>query len=423
MIGTTFRLGFDGTAVDRGLRGVGSLMGRFTRQVAIGGARQIGARATDLLGRLAFALPDAIRGLADWGSGLSDISAQTRVASKDLMLLNEQLRLAGASPADIGRTLSTFGRALHQAATVEGSAAGESLRALGFSLQEFQGMGLEESFMKIGRRVAELGPGFEGIEDVMGNLFGGMRGAKFLSFFNDLDANVEKAKENLRSWGNVSEETFAELDAMSDALGRWEMAKNRVVLGLLKGVGGGSLGGFTGWLESLFSGVSNTGPALEKLGANIKEVIEWALASISENGIMGFLGDALKSMGQLIAEGFFAALSSAGEMLNGVITQIIGPGGLGEMIANGFIEGILGSKEALKAMLTEIIGFGGGGGEGGGRVQNPIVTATKIAWSLWNSKGKTSMNDAGVDQLERINSQQLDVLRQIERNRGTATFA
>ena len=79
MIGSTVKLGFDATAVQRGLGGLGGLFGRIGRQIGIGGLRQAGAQVTDLMGRIAMAAPMAMKEMMDWAGNMTDMSAQTGI--------------------------------------------------------------------------------------------------------------------------------------------------------------------------------------------------------------------------------------------------------------------------------------------------------------------------------------------------------
>ena len=56
-INTTVKVGFDGTAVKSGLKNIGGMFGKFSKEVGIGATRKVGELGTDLLGKtLSFSL-------------------------------------------------------------------------------------------------------------------------------------------------------------------------------------------------------------------------------------------------------------------------------------------------------------------------------------------------------------------------------
>jgi hypothetical protein len=313
MLGTTFKLGFDGSAVNRGLGGIGSMLGRFSRTVAGGAATKVGFGITDVIGRIVMAVPNAVRELSTWGSELSDLEVQTGISTRSLIELGEALRNAGAMPNDIGRTLSTFANAIYEVSQGRNQGAQEALRRLGITAQDLANIPLDEAFERVGKAIAETGDDAKGLESIMGALFGGMRGAKLLRFFKDYDANMEKMRRNTAAWGDVSGDVFGDLDDVTDALGRWEMVRRRIALGILTGIGGGSTEGFAETINKIFDGLSRIGPALEKAGASLRSFIGTAIEVIANDGFLDAMGSLFVNMGKKIAVGFAHAL---GDVIN-----------------------------------------------------------------------------------------------------------
>jgi hypothetical protein len=311
MLGTTFKLGFDGSAVNRGLGGIGSMLGRFSRTVAGGAATKVGFGITDVIGRIVTAVPNAVRELTTWGSELSDLEVQTGISTRSLIELGEALRNAGAMPNDIGRTLSTFANAIYEVSQGRNQGAQEALRRLGITAQDLANIPLDEAFERVGKAIAETGDETKGLESIMQSLFGGMRGAKLLRFFKDYDANMEKMRRNTAAWGDVSGDVFGDLDDVTDALGRWEMVRRRIALGILTGIGGGSTKGFAETINKIFDSLSRMGPMLERLGVQIKNTFHYLIDG--EGGFLGRLGDEFVELGKKIAVGFAHAL---GDVIN-----------------------------------------------------------------------------------------------------------
>jgi hypothetical protein len=365
MIGTTFRLGFDGSAVNRGIGGIGSLMGRLTRQMGIGAARNIGYGVSDMLGRIVTAIPNAIRELSNWGSEMSDLEVQTGIGTQALMELSEALRMAGATPSDIGRTLSQFANTLYQVSQGQNDGARESLKKLGFTAQELADIPLDEAFHKIGKAIADSEDEIKGLEGVMSSLFGGGRGMKMLRFFKDYEANMEKMRRSTAQWSDVNGDVFGDLDDISDALGRWEMVRRRIALGLLSGLGGGSAGGFSETINNVFDWLSKIGPLLEQAGASLRSFLGTAIEVIANDGLLSAWGGLLTNMGKKIGIGIAQGIAD----------------GIGEMP---------GKFDMLKGFL-----FGGRSSGGSTASTNP----------------------------EAVMRDQLRVLHRIERNVGIAKFA
>jgi phage-related protein len=195
-VGTTFKLGFDGMSVNRGLQGLSKKVGSFSREIGIGAMRQVGARMTDLMGRIVMAIPDAVNDLTDWTGNLNDMAAQTQLSVSELVLLEEKLRLAGAEAADTSMIISRLSKNLHDAST-EGGAAKDALNKLGFFADEFVDVPIDRAFEMIGKRVAELGPEFKGLEGVMTDLFGARMGYKLIRFFRDFEMHSSLAEKNI----------------------------------------------------------------------------------------------------------------------------------------------------------------------------------------------------------------------------------
>jgi hypothetical protein len=224
-IGTTLKVGFDAAAVRKGFAGLGGMFGgamRGFRQIGIGAARDVGARMTDLLGRVLMAVPQGIKETLDWAGNLTDMSAQTGVAVSKLVLMEEALRLAGASASDTSRILSTFADNLGEAMREAGPAQ-EALRKLGFKMTDFKGIGLDEAFEKVGRRAGQMSWGVGELESTMADLFGARMGFKLIRFFRDFDGGMKQSINNVGPFAARLDSTATGYDKMSDALGRFKM--------------------------------------------------------------------------------------------------------------------------------------------------------------------------------------------------------
>jgi len=228
MIGTTFKLGFDGTSVSRGLGNLTRGLGRGFGKIATGAMERVGHRMTDLMGRIVMAVPEAIKDTADWAGSLTDMSTATGMSIEELVLLEEKFRLAGVSAKESGAVVSRFAMNLKEAAT-EGGPAAEALRTLGFDGQFIKGKNLGEAFEIIAKRIAAVGGSLGNLEGIMADLFGAKLGYQQLKLFNDFAAVTKQAENNVGSLAKaMGKGAAADLDRWGDALGRFENFKRSI---------------------------------------------------------------------------------------------------------------------------------------------------------------------------------------------------
>lgn len=307
MIGSTVRLGFDATAVQKGLGGLGGLFGRIGRQIGVGGLQRVGHQITDLMGRMIVALPAAGKEMLDWAGNLNDMSMQTGISIDRLMLMEEALTIAGAKAADTSMIMSRFADNLYKAS--EGSEAQkEALNRLGFSAQDFKGMDLDEAFFSIGKSIAELGPEFEGLEGIMGDLFGMRGGAKFIRFFRDFEGSLAKAKNNISSFGGMSQEAFEGFDKIGEYLERWTMTRRSLLIGFFEGLLGGSgVKSAASALDSMFDKLNGMSDKMREMGKIMRNSFQY----IQQEGLGNVAGEVFKALGKSIGEGIAESIKAA----------------------------------------------------------------------------------------------------------------
>jgi hypothetical protein len=314
-IGTTLKVGFDAAAVRKGFSGLGGMFGgvmRGFRQAGIGAARQVGARMTDMLGRVLMAVPEGIKETLDWAGNLTDMSAQTGVAVEKLVLMEEALRLAGASASDTSRILSTFADNLGEAMREAGPAQ-EALRKLGFKMTDFKGIGLDEAFEKVGRRAGQMSWGVGELESTMADLFGARMGFKLIRFFRDFDGGMKQSINNVGPFAARLDSTATGYDKMSDALGRFKM-RWRETMSIVIDETVNMFG--DDWVDQMFDFLS---PEKIRTGiANFKEGLKVMASGDFWKGLMNDLGRA-------IGDGIKASLGDAFS-LKGLVPSWMGGG-------------------------------------------------------------------------------------------------
>ena len=311
MIGSTVKLGFDATAVQKGLGGLGGLFGRMGRQIGIGGLRQVGAQMTDLMGKIFLAFPQAQKEMMDWAGNMTDMAAQTGISIQSLLVMEEALRMTGASAADTSRIMSTFKDNLYEAS--QGSEAQKAaLNKLGFGASDLKHMNIDEAFYAIGKVVSELGPEFEGLEGIMADLFGARMGYKMIRFFKDFDGSMATAKKNVSGFSDVSDRMFAGFDNISDIMGRWSNTRRNLMMAFSGGMAGDQGVELVGdSIDKLFDMLNNLAPAMRDFGQQMMSGTMKAIEVMSSQGIMTSLSDLFKNLGKSIGEGIAESIKES----------------------------------------------------------------------------------------------------------------
>lgn len=301
-IGTTVKVGFDGTAVKQGLAGMtgmfrrfGGMLGGLGKQVGIGALRQGGVMAADLLTRLVTAVPEGIKETMDWAGNLTDMSAQAGVSVSKLVLMEEALRLAGASAKDTSMMLSRLKDNLYEAEKEAGPAR-EALMKLGLFLPDYKDLKIDDAFELIGRQVSQLPNDFEGLESIMADLFGARMGYKMIRFFRDFEGGMRQAENNVGVFARRLDATAGGYDKMSDALGRFQMRWREtmsIIIDQVTGLFGDD------WVDQLFDFMSP-----EKL----RQTIVYLREQISSLFTGDLLKNSLKEAGRMIGEGIRESL-------------------------------------------------------------------------------------------------------------------
>jgi hypothetical protein len=311
MIGSTVRLGFDATAVQKGLGGLGGLFGRMGRQIGVGGLQRVGHQITDLMGRFFMAFPQAQKEMMDWAGNMTDMAAQTGVSIQSLLVMEEALRMTGASAADTSRIMSVFKDNLYEAS--QGAEAQKNaLNRLGFGASDLKHMDIDDAFYAIGKRVSELGPEFEGLEGIMADLFGARMGYKMIRFFKDFDGSMATAKKNVSGFSDVSDRMFAGFDNISDIMGRWANTRRNLMMAFTGGMAGDQGIELAGeGLDLLFDKLNSLAPAMRNFGQQMMKGTMKAIEVLSNQGIITSLGDLFKNLGKSIGEGIVESMQTA----------------------------------------------------------------------------------------------------------------
>lgn len=324
MIGTTFKLGFDGVSVSKGLGNLTRHLGKFGKEIGIGMARQVGARMTDTLGRILSAVPETLAETTDWAGGMVDMSNATGTSVKSLILLEEQFRLTGVASKDSAAMMSKMAANIQDAAQKGGPTA-DALAKIGLNARELAGLPLDQQFRRIGQALADLNkttqtevmfkdwtsPKFgkqivetttklEDMESITADIFGGKMGYKLLRLFKDYSATVAQAENNVGKLAESMDRGGAmAIDTWGDALGRFENFKRSlgtIAIDELMRVSGGA-----GGADRLFNFLDP-----EKIRPQIQSIVSTLgrnLEVLLSQDLTTSLGDFMKNLGRKFGEG------------------------------------------------------------------------------------------------------------------------
>jgi hypothetical protein len=314
-IGTTLTVGFDANAVREGFSGLGGMFSgamRGFRQAGIGAARQVGARMTDMLGRVLMAVPEGIKETMDFAGDLDDMSQQTGMSVEKLVLLNEALRLSGAEASDTSMMISRFANNLGTAMRETG-AAQDALHKLGFKVSEFKGMALDEAFEKIGIRAGEMSWGMGELESTMADLFGAKMGYKLIRFFKNFDSQSKQAERNVGALSRVMGKKASFYADMGDKIDRFKM-KWTELMAIIIDVTNSLFG--TDWIDKMFDSLN-----ADKVRTFMIDVRDGFKIVMTEDFWRSIMGD----FGRAIGDGIKASLGDAFS-LKGMIPSWMGGG-------------------------------------------------------------------------------------------------
>ena len=351
MIGTTFKLGFDAQEVKHGLAKTKGLMSGFGKEIAIGGARQVGAQMTDWIGKLIGMIPNAAKETMDWAGNLVDLSNQTKVSVNDLMALGEAFKISGMESVDAGKMIGEMQKKIYSAAHEDRSAQ-DAFIGLGLDPSSFEGLDpmkrMELIMSKMNELKDTLQPGQ--LETISSDIFGAKIGLKTLRIFEDLPGALAESKKMLGDVGNMTKEELSNLDSLGDYMGRFEAAKIKLMSSLLEGLFGKDMQTGKALIDSIVDSLMGLGPVLQNIGQLIKPIIDFFNGEVKKLGDMG-LADYFKG----VFEGMNGLFESMGESIGVGFKRSI----FGGSSPAGMVKDQMGIKEGGSSSFLMDMGIGG----------------------------------------------------------------
>lgn len=329
-IDTTVKVGFDGTAVKSGLKNIGGMFGKFSKEVGIGAARKVGELGTDWIGKTLSFFSETPAMFMDYAGDLKDLSTLTDVSVNKLQILQESFRLAGVDSIDAGKSIGLLSKAIYDAQQQAGAGGGDMVDLfdlLKISIGELSRMKPDEQIERIFAAMRDanmpMGQQFE----VMQKLFG-KGGIKMLQAYRDnFTATMQEAESNLGSFGKLTKEETDGLESLGDQMGRLPTVKMALFRNLLNGIFSANSGSTAaGELKKIFDSTMDGGDKMEELGAKLRKQFDY----ISKNGFGQLFKDAQASIGNFandigdkIGKSFSAAVDNyfKGTIIGSMMTK------------------------------------------------------------------------------------------------------
>jgi len=329
-INTTVKVGFDASAVKSGLKGIGGMFGKFSKEVGIGAARKVGELGTDSIGKILSFFAETPGMFIDYAGNLKDLSTQTTETTKNLQILQETFRLSGASSVEAGEAIFKMTNSIAQAkkeATSGGGEMSDIFNQLGVGIGELSRMKpvqqIEAIFQAMKEKIPESEQGL-----IAKAIWGRGGGSKFMTVMRDnMRANMAIAESNLGGMANMTEAEINGLEKLGDEMGRLPIAKMRIFRSLMNGIFGSAAGTTAAdQLKSMFDWIGKSGDKLEKMGAMLRNTFEY----IGQNGFGDIFKDLLDStatwavdLGMKIGTAFSTAVDNyfKGTMIGGAMTK------------------------------------------------------------------------------------------------------
>jgi len=318
-INTTVKVGFDGTAVKTGLKNIGGMFGKFSKEVGIGAARKVGEFGTDWVGKSIQFLVEGATAIFDFAGELKDLAALTGESAQELMILNEQLKLAGADSGESGKQLLTFSKAIYE--SVEAAKKSEKddvwniFSDLGLSLGDLMRMKPAERINSIFEAMSVNNLPRETANAYIEKLFGGKGLLKYGKVFADGMAEIRQtAINNLGPLLKMTDKYIDGLEAVGDETGRFKLAQLQLSSAFVKGLTGGNTGQIVAKsLKEIFDGVGKAAEWLERAGATLRNTFEYigqvGFGKVFDDLKSGFVGWA-EEIGAKIGQAIKDAIKS-----------------------------------------------------------------------------------------------------------------
>lgn len=303
MSSLTVKLGLNTAAFSSGLKSAGTMASGFGRGLAAAGS-QLMAIAAPVAGLVtAGAALAGVKSALDFGGEMSDLSAKTGIAVKDLVILSKAFENAGMDASQVGPAVNKLQKAL-TGVNEDGEPTNKTFAKLGMNMEALRAMAPQDQLAAVGKAISGISDPAQRSAAAMG-IFG-KSGGDMLALFSDPDA-IATATQQVGAQAEILGRNAAVMDKISDAFGS--------VKTTLRGF-------FVGLVEPLLPLLTRVGDWLNKIagsavafGQKLGGFIANAAALIENGFKTGTLGETVSLMLQV---GFGEAVNYLGGLLNGL---------------------------------------------------------------------------------------------------------
>jgi len=312
-IGTTLKVGFDGTAVKKGFGSIGGMFKSAGKGMAMGA----GAMMSKSLVDLAIKAATGVDALADFVGAAEDVALQTGTTAAEIIKLDKALEIAG-STIDSGRALSTMRDNIYDAAN-GGEELQKAFRDIGLQSKDLAGKSTMEQFRMIGESIAAMGDNAGEAENALEKIFGAKMSMQLLRLFRNGDI-FDQVEEEFGEAAENMMESGERLGKVQDQFRRIPFLWKSLNLAIFDKLGGGAES-----IKKIMDGIQealNTGD-FSKLWENIKELFSKAMKLIQDSEVWKWIAEKIRELGKIIGEGVRDAFNP----LSGVkVPSIFGAG-------------------------------------------------------------------------------------------------
>lgn len=198
------------TAALKSIKSIGSAVASLAKTVTLAGAALGGLGGVGSIAGLAAGVKQA----ADLGSRISDVSARTAIAARDVIILEQAFKNAGLSAERVPQAVTMLSRQLVQAQEKGGEAAA-AFNKLGLSIDELLKMKPADQFKAVGNAIGNLQNPSQRAAVAM-QLFG-RSGSELLTLFRDPNG-FAKAEKMVGGLADTIARNADSFDVISDSI-------------------------------------------------------------------------------------------------------------------------------------------------------------------------------------------------------------
>jgi len=321
MIGETIKIGFDGTAVGRGLRGImgnfGKLsrgIGRVGKQAGIGFGRQMGYSLFGQITRVLTSVPRELSDLVELRQEFFALNDAVGANVDTMLALRDAIsKTSNVSPDKASLVMKTMvskvGAALKDVRSEEYKAIYNLMGARQAKIAGLSGPEEQLERIAVAYRKFRQKFGIAKANDELDALFGGRLARDVTPLLLNFESSMTKGREKTKDIAEYMTRLAPELDKLDDIMTALNYKMSEFALGMLDAANQAAGGNFIEEILKIIRGI-NFKDIFDKIINGIKSVYSFfdngglgKIVSFVSN-IGGFLMDKLKSMKGMIVNFF-----------------------------------------------------------------------------------------------------------------------